>query len=163
MTAKRTQVFGLLAWLAVTFMAAAVGSAASINAPSFYAQLVQPAWAPPGFVFGPVWTVLYTLMGVAAWLVWREGGFRAARAALGLYLVQLVCNALWSWLFFVWNLGLLSFLEILALLALILATAISFWRIKPLAGALLMPYLAWVVFAAFLNFSLWRLNPHLLG
>lgn len=162
MTAKHTQVFSLLAWLAVTFITAAVGSAASINAQSFYAQLVQPAWAPPGFVFGPVWTVLYTLMGFAAWLVWREGGFRVAWAALGLYLVQLVCNALWSWLFFVWNLGLLSFLEILALLALILATAISFWRIKPLAGALLMPYLAWVIFAAFLNFSLWQLNPHLL-
>ena len=163
MNSKRTQVFALLAWLAVTFVAAAVGTAASINAQSFYTQLVQPGWAPPGFVFGPVWTVLYTLMGLAAWLVWREGGLKTTRVALGLYLIQLVCNALWSWLFFVWNLGLLSFLEILLLLALILATTMSFWRIKPLAGALLMPYLLWVIFAAFLNYSLWRMNPQVLG
>ncbi|SMP59092.1 TspO/MBR family protein [Desulfonatronum lacustre] len=163
MNSKRTQVFALLAWLAVTFVAAAVGAGASINAQSFYTQLVQPGWAPPGFVFGPVWTALYTLMGLAAWLVWREGGLKNIRAALGLYLIQLVCNALWSWLFFVWNLGLLSFLEILSLLALILATTMSFWRIKPLAGALLMPYLLWVIFAAFLNYSLWRMNPQVLG
>ena len=163
MNSKRTQVFGLLAWLAVTFVAAGVGAGASINAQSFYIQLVQPGWAPPGFVFPPVWTVLYTLMGLAAWLVWREGGLKNTRAALSLYLIQLVCNALWSWLFFVWNLGLLSFLEILSLLALILATTMSFWRIKPLAGALLMPYLLWVIFAAFLNYSLWRMNPQVLG
>ncbi len=159
---KRKQFFGLIAWLGVTFIAAAIGSAASANAQTFYAQLAQPAWAPPGYVFGPVWTVLYTLMGLAAWLVWRVGGFKSAQKALILYLVQLVFNALWSWLFFVWNLGLLSFIEILLLLALILITAICFWRIKPLAGVLLIPYLLWVIFAAFLNYSLWQLNPHIL-
>lgn len=159
---KRKQFFGLIAWLGVTFIAAAIGSAASANAQAFYAQLAQPAWAPPGYVFGPVWTVLYTLMGLAAWLVWRVGGFKSAQKALILYLVQLVFNALWSWLFFVWNLGLLSFIEILLLLALILITAICFWRIKPLAGVLLIPYLLWVIFAAFLNYSLWQLNPHIL-
>lgn len=159
----RKQFLGLLAWLAVTFMAAAIGSAASVNSQAFYAQLIQPSWAPPGYVFGPVWTVLYILMGLSAWLVWRVGGFRSARTALMLYLVQLGFNALWTWLFFVWNLGLLSFVEILLLLALILATTICFWRIKPLAGALLMPYLLWVTFAAFLNYSIWRLNPHILG
>lgn len=163
MNDRHKQVLGLLAWLAVTFSAAAIGSAASINAQSFYAQLVKPAWAPPGYLFGPVWAVLYSLMGLAAWLVWRAGGLRAAGTALGLYLAQLVLNALWSWLFFIWNLGLLSFLEILLLSALILATTIAFWRIRPLAGALLVPYLLWVLFAALLNASLWRLNPHLLG
>lgn len=160
---KRNQLFGLMACLGVTFLAAAVGSAASISAGSFYAQLAQPSWAPPGYVFGPVWTVLYALMGLAAWLVWRENGFKAARTALVLYLVQLVFNALWTWLFFAWKLGLPSFIEILALLALILATAIGFRRINPLAGALLVPYLLWVIFAAFLNYSLWRLNPGILG
>ncbi|HDQ40307.1 MAG TPA: tryptophan-rich sensory protein [Desulfonatronum sp.] len=162
MTDKHTHFFGLLAWLAVTFIAAAIGSAASVNAPFFYTQVAKPAWAPPGYVFGPAWTVLYILMGLAAWLVWRVKKFKSACAALSLYLIQLVFNALWSWLFFVWNLGLLSFIDILVLLVLILITTFYFWRIKPLAGALLMPYLIWVIFAAFLNFSLWRLNPHIL-
>jgi translocator protein len=152
-----------LFWLGVTFVAAAIGSAASINAQSFYAQITQPTWAPPGYIFGPVWTVLYTLMGISAWLVWRVDGFRSAQTALILFLVQLALNALWSWLFFVWNLGLLSFIEILLLLVLILATGFSFWRIKPVAGALLIPYLLWVSFAAFLNYSLWSLNPYILG
>ncbi|WP_045221518.1 TspO/MBR family protein [Desulfonatronum thioautotrophicum] len=163
MIEKRKQVIGLIAWLGISYVAAAIGSAASINAQSFYAQIVQPSWAPPGYVFGPVWTVLYTLMGLSAWMVWRVDGFKGAQTALTFFLIQLVFNALWSWLFFVWNLGLLSFIEILLLLALILATLIFFWRIKPLAGALLLPYLLWVIFAAFLNYSLWRLNPHVLG
>lgn len=160
---KHKQFFGLMAWLGLTFVAAAIGSAASVNAQSFYAEIIKPAWAPPGFVFGPVWTVLYALMGLSAWLVWRAEGMKNARTALSLYLVQLVFNALWSWLFFVWNLGLLSFIEILLLLTLILATTICFWRIKPLAGALLIPYLIWVIFAAALNYSIWQLNPHVLG
>jgi len=160
---KRTRFFGLIAWLGLTFTAAAIGSAASINAQSFYTELIQPSWAPPGYVFGPVWTTLYTLMAAAAWLVWRVGRFKNAQTALILYLAQLVFNALWSWLFFVWNLGLLSFIEILLLLALIMGTVFCFWRMKPLAGILLIPYLLWVVFAAFLNFTLWELNPHILG
>ncbi len=160
---KRKQIFGLIAWLGVTFIAAAIGSAASVNAQAFYAELTQPSWAPPGYVFGPVWTVLYTLMGLAAWLVWRVGGFKGAQTALILYLVQLFFNALWSWLFFVWNMGLWSFINILLLLALISITAICFRRIKPLAAVLLIPYLFWVIFAAFLNFSLWQLNPLMLG
>lgn len=160
---KHKQFFGLMAWLGLTFVAAAIGSAASVNAQSFYAEIIKPAWAPPGFVFGPVWTVLYALMGLSAWLVWRAEGMKNARTALSLYLIQLVFNALWSWLFFVWNLGLLSFIEILLLLTLILATTICFWRIKPLAGALLIPYLIWVIFAAALNYSIWQLNPHILG
>ena len=163
MTKKGKHAIGLLIWLAVTFTAAAVGSIASINAQSFYVQLVKPDWAPPGYVFGPVWTVLYALMGLAAWQVWRVEGFKGSRPALCLYLVQLGCNALWSWLFFVWNLGLASFVEILVLLALILATTVSFRRKSPLAGALLAPYLLWVLYAAFLNYTLWRLNPHVLG
>ncbi|TVQ99960.1 MAG: tryptophan-rich sensory protein [Desulfovibrionales bacterium] len=160
---KSKQALGLFFWLLVTFMAAVVGSMASLDAQSFYAKLVQPAWSPPGYIFGPVWTVLYSLMGISAWLVWRAGGFNVAWFALGLYLVQLVFNALWSWLFFVWQLGLISFLAILLLLALITATTTTFWRIRVLAGALLLPYLLWVCFAAYLNFSLWQLNPSVLG
>ncbi|WP_045222544.1 TspO/MBR family protein [Desulfonatronum thioautotrophicum] len=160
---KSTQALGLFFWLLVTFIAAAVGSMASLDAQSFYAALVQPGWSPPASVFGPVWTVLYSLMGISSWLVWRVGGFSKAWVALGLYLAQLIFNALWSWLFFVWQLGLISFVAILLLLALIMATTTSFWRIRALAGAMLLPYLLWVCFAAYLNFSLWQLNPDILG
>jgi tryptophan-rich sensory protein len=160
---KKQQVVGLACWLAVTFIAAAIGSAASIRAQSFYTGLVRPDWAPPPSIFGPVWTVLYMLMGIAAWLVWRAGGFRAARSALTLFVTQLAFNALWSWLFFGWHLGGLAFADILLLLVLIIATVIAFWRVKPLAGTMLMPYLLWVIFASALNYSIWQLNPQILG
>lgn len=159
----RKQIVGLVAWLAASFVAAAIGAAASVQAGSFYAQLVRPEWAPPGSVFGPVWTVLYALMGIAAWLVWRVGGFRAAGTALTLFLVQLGFNALWSWLFFGWQRGALAFADVVLLCALVVATLAGFWRIRRLAGALLVPYLLWISFAAALNYSVWQLNPQLLG
>lgn len=102
-------------------------------------------------------------MAIAAWLVWRSGGFRTNRIALSLFFGQLILNAFWSWLFFAWQLGALAFADIIILWGLILATLISFWRVRPLAGALLIPYLLWVSFALVLNFSLWQLNPQLLG
>lgn len=159
----RQQFIGLAAWLAASFVAAAIGAAASVEAGPLYAQLLRPSWSPPGWVFGPVWTVLYALMGVAAWLAWRVGGFRTARNALLLFLAQLAVNALWSWLFFGWQLGALAFADILLLWALVAATIAGFWRLRPLAGVLLLPYLLWVSFAAALNYSVWRLNPQLLG
>lgn len=154
---------GLLGWAGVTFATAAIGSAASIRAADLYAQLALPDWAPPASVFGPAWTVLYVLMAVAAWLVWRRAGWRGARTALSLYLVQLVLNALWSWCFFAWRMGGLAFADIVLLWLLIVATVVGFWRVQPLAGALLLPYLGWVTFAAFLNHAAWRMNPQLLG
>lgn len=157
------QIVGLLFWLAVSFAAAAIGGVATMSAGSFYSQLVRPGWAPPGWLFGPVWTALFIMMGIAAWLVWRIGGFRGARAALSLFLVQLAFNALWSWLFFSWQLGAAAFVEIVLLWVLILATMTAFWRIRPLAGALLAPYLLWVTFASVLTFSVWRMNPQILG
>lgn len=160
---KRKQFVGLVGWILGSFVAAAIGSAASLQAGPFYTQLARPDWAPPSFLFGPVWTVLYALMGIAAWLVWRDAGFRAAKTALTLFLVQLALNALWSWLFFAWHRGGLAFADILLLWALIVATLIAFWRIRPLAGALLVPYLMWVSFASALNYSVWQLNPEILG
>jgi translocator protein len=157
------QLAGLVGWLIVSFIAAAIGGAASVQAGPFYAQLVRPDWAPPPSVFGPVWSVLYALMAIAAWLVWRVGGFRAARFALTLFLVQLALNALWSWLFFGWHRGGLAFADILVLWAMIVATLIAFWRISPSAGALLVPYVLWVSFASALNYSVWRLNPQVFG
>ncbi len=160
---KPKQILGLFAWLVISFVASGIGAAASIRAASFYGQLVQPAWAPPSSVFGPVWTILYALMGIAAWLAWRAGGFRAHRSALALFLVQLAINALWSWLFFAWHRGALAFVDIGLLWLLVVATVVAFWRVRPLAGALLIPYLLWVSFAAALNFSVWQLNSQFLG
>jgi len=157
------EALGLLGWLVLTFAAAAVGAVASASSGGIHGQLARPAWAPPAWVFGPAWSVLYLLMGVAVWLVWRERGFRGAVTALGLNALQLAANAFWTWLFFVWRLGALAFAEILVLWVLVLATAFAFWRVRALAGALLIPYLLWVTFASALAFVVWRMNPSLLG
>ena len=153
------QLLGLAGWLLVSFSAAGIGAVATSSAGSFYQQLTRPEWAPPASVFGPVWTALYALMGIAAWLVWRERGFSGARAALSLFFVQLFLNGLWSWLFFAWRQGGLAFAEVLVLWCLIVATIVSFYRISTLAAFLLYPYLAWSTFASALTFSIWRLNP----
>jgi len=159
---RSQQVLGLAGWLAITFAAAAIGAWGSADSSSFYAELARPSWAPPAWLFGPVWTTLYALMAVAAWLVWRVRGLGGARTALGLYIGQLVANALWSWLFFAWHRGGLAFVEVLLLWGLILATVVAFHRISRLAAILLYPYLAWVTFATALTFAVWRLNPGLL-
>ena len=156
------QGLGLVGWLALTFIAAACGAIASIAAPAFYAQLARPSWAPPAGVFGPVWSTLYLLMAVAAWLVWRERGRRMRGVALGLYVAQLVVNALWSWLFFAWHRGALAFVDVVVLLVLIVLTASAFLRVSRLAALLLVPYLAWVAFATALTWAVWRANPALL-
>jgi benzodiazapine receptor len=157
------QSIGLVGWLLLTFAAAVIGALASGNAGFFYGQLTRPSWAPPGWLFGPVWTTLYVLMGISAWLVWRARGFVRARGALILFVVQLGANALWSWLFFVWHQGGLAFAEVLLLWGLIVATLVSFRGISTIAAALLVPYLAWVTFASALTFAVWRLNPGLLS
>lgn len=159
---KGQQLIGLIAWLLLAFAAAALGAIASANAGTFYAELKRPTWAPPGWLFGPVWSALYAAMGVAAWLVWRRRGFAGARGALTLFIVQLAVNALWSWLFFAWRLGGLAFAEILLLWVLIAATVFAFWRISRPAAALLLPYWAWVTFASALCHAIWKLNPELL-
>ena len=157
------QVLGLIGWLGITFAAAAVGGLASADAGAFYRELIRPAWGPPSWLFAPVWSVLYLLMGIAAWLVWREHGISKAFVALCLFVTQLAANALWTWLFFVWRLGALAFVEILALCVLILCTVVAFWRVRAVAGALLLPYLAWVTFACALTYSVWKSNPGVLG
>ena len=152
----------LLLWIALCAAAGAIGAIASANAGAFYATLDRPSWAPPSNVFGPVWTLLYVSMGVSAWLVWRERGWSRARGALGLFLLQLAVNALWSWLFFAWHRGGLAMLDIVILAALLVATLVTFARIRMLAAWLMAPYLAWVCFAAVLNYSVWQRNPQLL-
>ena len=161
---RTQQLIGLAGWTALCFATAAAGAVASTNAKSFYSGLVQPAWAPPGWLFGPVWATLFTMMAIAAWLVWRAPAEPAARRwALGLFVVQLAANALWSWLFFAWQKGGWAFAEVLVFWVLIALTCAAFWRIRPLAGALLLPYLVWVAFASYLNWVLWQANPAILG
>ena len=155
-----SQFVGLLGWLLAAFAAGALGAVASVDAASFYAQLSKPSWAPPASVFGPVWSALYALMGISAWLVWRSHSPKVL--ALGLFAAQLAANALWSWMFFAWHRGALAAVEILVLLALIVATAAAFWRTSRLAALLLLPYLLWVGFASVLTWALWQGNPGLL-
>jgi len=154
---------GLIGWLLASLATGAVGALATRHAREFYAGLVKPPWAPPGWVFGPVWTALYLMMSVAAWLVWRQEGWRGAAVALALFVAQLLCNALWSWLFFTWRRGGLALADIVLLTGLIVATIIAFARVRALAAVLLVPYLAWVMFATALTLALWRANAEQLS
>lgn len=156
------QILGLSVWLLVTFVAAAAGTVATLNARGFYQVLARPSWAPPGWLFGPVWSLLYCSMAFSAWLVWREHGFRKARVALSLFIVQLAVNGFWSWLFFAWHRGAWASAEIMILWVLLLGTVLCFWRMQKVAACLLLPYLVWVTFAVVLCFATWRLNPDLL-
>ena len=150
-------ILGLCGWLLLCFAAASPG--AVFMPGEWFAALKKPSWNPPGWVFGPVWTALYAMMAVAAWLVWRRGGFAAQGRPLGAFLAQLALNALWTPLFFGLHRPGVAFAEILLLWLAIAWTIALFWRVQRAAAWLLVPYLAWVGFAAVLNGTLWRLNP----
>jgi translocator protein len=149
-------ILGLAGWLLLSFAAAAVGSLFPPG--DWYAGLTKPAWNPPSWVFAPVWSALYTTMGVAAWLVWKNVGARQRSVALAFFLLQLALNALWSPLFFGLHDPGLAFAEIILLWLAVGATAIHFGRVHRVAGLLLIPYLVWITFAAALNFAIWQLN-----
>lgn len=151
----------LALWLLLCLAVAALGAWASVDARDFYAQLTQPRWAPPASVFGPVWTLLYLMMAIAAWQV-AQSSAPARRLALALFLLQLALNGLWSWLFFAWHMGGAAFADIVVLWLVLLMTVIAFWKLHRSAGWLLAPYLAWVSFATALNYSVWQLNPGVL-
>jgi tryptophan-rich sensory protein len=150
------QAIGLLGWVALCFVAAT--TAFFVSADAWYTTLNKPSWNPPAWVFGPVWSLLYTLMAVAAWLVWRKGGWTAHGKILGVFLLQWFLNVLWTPLFFGLNWPGLAFAEIILLWIAIAVTSILFWRVSKVAGFLLIPYLAWVTYAAVLNYTIWRLN-----
>jgi tryptophan-rich sensory protein len=154
---------GLVVWLFIAYATSAIGAIGSLQAASFYTSLVQPDWAPPAWVFGPVWSVLFTMIGVSGWLIWRRRHKGLGNTWWVLFFLQLAANALWSWVFFAWRLGGLAFLDITVLAVLIVSNIWLFWRVSQLASVLLIPYLCWVCFAAMLNFSLWQLNPTILG
>jgi tryptophan-rich sensory protein len=135
------------------------GIATARGVREWYPSLVKPAFNPPAWIFGPMWTLLYVMMGVAAFLVWQQGwSVRTVRLALALFAWQLILNGLWSILFFGMQSPGLAFVEIILLWLSILATVVVFWRVTGVAGMLLLPYAAWVTFAAVLNGSLWVLN-----
>jgi len=140
--------------------AGAIGSIFTRSAIStWYATLEKPPFTPPNWLFAPVWTLLYILMGIAAFLVWRKGlENRGVRIALIVFLIQLVLNALWSVVFFGLESPLYGLIVISVLWIAILVTIIKFFRISRVASVLMWPYLLWVTFAAVLNSSIWLLN-----
>jgi translocator protein len=152
----RRQIPALVGWVLICFAAASLGGLFMPG--EWYASLKKPTWNPPNWIFGPVWTALYTIMAVAAWLVWRRGGWAAQRRSLLLFLTQLALNATWTPLFFGLHRPGLAFAEILLLWLAIAATLAAFCFLSRAAVWLLVPYLAWVSLAAVLNLSLWRLN-----
>ena len=145
----------------MSYATATIGGLASVNAEEFYSILNRPSWAPPAWLCGPVWSVLYTLIAISAWLVWLKKKFTVQLPYL-IFVVQLMANALWSWLFFYWQLGLIAVLEIIFLSVLIVINAVSFYRISKAASLLMLPYFCWVSFAALLTTVLWLQNPELL-
>ncbi|MGX9296785.1 TspO/MBR family protein [Tsukamurella paurometabola] len=136
---------------------AALGGLASADAADAYGALAQPSWAPPSWLFGPAWGVLYLLMAVAAWLVWRVHPTFRSRA-IGLYVLQLLVNLSWSPLFFGLELRGIAFGLIVLLDVLVIATIAAFWAVRRSAALLLLPYLGWILFASALNYSVWTLN-----
>lgn len=149
----------LIVSLTVCFLPGIVGGIGMAGGGGeWYRELAKPALNPPGWVFGPVWTALYLLMGIALYLVWNRHHVPGATLAVGVFAVQLLLNALWTPAFFGEESPLLGLLIIVPLVALIAVTAKLFWRISTVAGALLLPYLAWVSFATYLNASIWWLN-----
>jgi len=152
----KRQIISLLAWLIISFIPALFGT--RFTPGEWYSQLQKPAWTPPGYIFGPVWTLLYACMGVAAWMVWKRSGFKNAGFAMAMFLIQLLLNGLWSWIFFGLHRPGPAFGEIVILWAAILLTVIAFWNQYKPSGLLLLPYLIWVSFAASLNFNIWRMN-----
>ena len=164
MTLKRPLLIDLAAligFLTLSFSAAAIGSAATIpNLSPWYAELRKPSWIPPSWLFGPVWTVLYIMMAVAAWLVWKQRRTHPdeVRRALGCFVFQLGLNAAWSWMFFGLHQTGLAFGEILSLWLMIAATILTYVKVSRTAALLMLPYLFWVTFAAVLNGAIHRLN-----
>ncbi len=149
----------LVVFVAICLAAGGLGGIVTYpQIPNWYAQLVKPSWNPPDWVFGPVWTTLYVLMAIAAWLVWRQAGFKSAKVPLAFFGLQLVLNSLWSVLFFGLQRPGLAAIEILLLWIAIVVTVVSFWRRSRWAGWLLVPYLAWVSYAITLNVAIWQLN-----
>ena len=150
----------LIAWVIICLAAGLIGSIFTIpSIPTWFAGLNKPPFSPPNWIFSPVWTTLFILMGISAWLVWEKGiSNKEVRSAIMIFAAQLALNMLWSILFFGFKSPLLAFVEIIVLWVLILATILSFYKISKPAAWLLIPYILWVSFASVLNLSIWLIN-----
>lgn len=150
---------GALISIIIAYLAGYIGSFFTTSSLDiWYVDIVKPTLNPPSWVFAPVWTLLYTLMGISAYIVWTKRKEIKVKTALIVYGIQLVLNALWSILFFGLQNPQLAFYEIIVLLVFIIINTVLFWRISRVAGILLVPYILWVSFATYLNFSIWMLN-----
>jgi len=157
--ARHRDIAGLLAFLVICLGVSAAGGAATASSVgTWYQALIKPPFNPPDWLFAPVWTVLYVMMAVAGWRVWRAHGLRGARLAMALFGIQLALNLAWSFVFFGYRLIGAALIEIVVLLVAIVITTILFWKRDRLAAVLFLPYAGWVAFATALNFALWRLN-----
>ncbi|MGI9470520.1 MAG: TspO/MBR family protein [Rubripirellula sp.] len=153
------QAIGLATSILICFGAAGVGGLVTATGlESWYSELNKPSWNPPNWLFGPVWSLLYLMMAIAAWCVWRSSRWPEHRMALTLFAVQLALNSLWSLLFFGMRQPGWAAMEIVLLWIAILATLLAFWKHSKVASGLLVPYLFWVTFATVLNVTIWRLN-----
>ena len=143
-------------WVIVTFSVAAIAS--QFEPGEWYMNIAKPSWTPPGWLFGPVWSILYFSMGVSVWLVWRKRHKTAVSWPLAFYLAQLAINGIWSWLFFGRQWIGLALIDLVALVIMVVITIAMFLRIRETAGFLLLPYLLWISFAAALNLQIYRMN-----
>jgi len=151
-----TNILGLAFWIALTFGVASFG--AQFEPGLWYAGIAKPDWTPPGWVFGPVWGILYLTMSISAWLIWQRRFAGTTKAPLALYVAQLVLNGLWSWLFFGRQMIGAALVDLIALTVLVAVTMAAFMRVRKAAGYMMLPYLLWVAFASALNFQIWRMN-----
>ena len=158
-TTRRRDTVAFIAFLAPCLAVSAIGGAVTATSVgTWYQSLAKPPFNPPDWIFAPVWTVLFFMMAIAGWRVWRRDGLRKTRSALMLFACQLVLNLAWSILFFGFRLIGAALVEILVLLLAILATTVMFWQRDRVAGMLFVPYAGWVAFATALNAALWQLN-----
>lgn len=158
-TNHRTRVFALIAFMVLCLIISAFGgavTATSVN--DWYAALNKPFFNPPDWLFAPVWTVIYFMIAFSGWRVWLKTGIANAKGPFGLYAAQLALNLAWSFMFFGAQSPILGLIDVVILLAVIIANMIAFWKIDRLAGSLLVPYALWVAFATLLNAAIWHLN-----
>jgi len=156
---NKKYILALIFFLFVTFLAAFVGNFFTVSSiPTWYASLNKPSFSPPNWLFGPAWTVLYVLMAIAAFLVWKKRKESETKSSLCFYFAQLLLNSAWSVAFFGLQNPFLGFLVIIILWLLIVITMVKFWKIERVAGLLFIPYILWVSFATILNFAVWQLN-----
>lgn len=156
---KSKNIIALILFISICLVAEFIGSMLTfISVNDWYQTLTKPTWTPPNWLFGPVWTTLYILMGISAWLVWNQGGFQQNKTALSIFFIQLFFNVIWSGLFFGLQQLTMAFIDIVLLWILILTMIITFYKSHKIAGLINILYLLWVSYAGALNFQIWRLN-----